>query len=193
MEDSKIKKLWDEFHVPRNIQRHMEAVAKITIRLGKRLIDRGEVLNLRILRQAALLHDLAKAITVFDKPGFKSEDPKIEDIQAWNNLKDYYKEMTDSEITALVLRDIGELEMADIVRKHHFTSVIEEGNEPKTIAEKLLYYADKLVLHDREVSLEERLKDFNERYGGDERMPDKIKQARKAAREIEKEMKTKLE
>ena len=175
--------------MPRNIRKHMEKVSDVAVRLGKKLIYKGVDLDLGIVRQAALLHDLAKIITCFD--GFNSfEDTvKVEDLEVWNNIKDKYGDLSDPEITALRLREANEEKIANIVRKHHFTAIVEPGNEPSTWEEKLLYYADKLVLHDREVTLKERLQDFDERYSSEEETPANIKEAQIKIYELEQEIK----
>ncbi|MBU1992784.1 MAG: HD domain-containing protein [Patescibacteria group bacterium] len=190
MEDSVIRNLWEEFHVPRNIRKHMEKVSDISIRLGKKLIDRGIDIDLKRLRQAALLHDLAKIVVCFDDIHKFEDNTKVEDIEVWNKLQTMYEGMKDSEITAMVLRNLNENHLAEIIRKHHFTSVIEEGNAPTTWEEKILYYADKLVMHDKEVTLRARLRDLDKRYSPDGDVPDAVKEAKKKARALEKEIET---
>lgn len=192
MTDQEIKILWEEFHVPRNIQKHMEKVAEIAVRIGKKLIDRKIYVDLKLLRQAGLVHDLAKIIACFDNLNSFEDSVKVCDLEVWNKLKERYDGMTDPEITALVLNQYNESKLADIVRKHHFTSVIEPGNEPKTWEEKVLYYADKLVMHDKEVSLKQRLRDLDKRYSVSGNVPDNIKEAKKRAAQIEKEIEEKL-
>lgn len=178
--------------MPKNIQKHMEKVSEIAVRLGKKLIDRGVPVDLKLLRQAGLVHDLAKIIACFDNLNSFEDSVKVCDLEVWNKLKERYEGMTDPEITALVLNQYSENKLADIVRKHHFTSVVEPGNEPKTWEEKVLYYADKLVMHDKEVTLKQRLRDLDKRYSANEDIPDNIKEAKRRATQIEKEIEGKL-
>ena len=178
--------------MPKNIQKHMEKVSEIAVRLGKKLIDRGVPVDLKLLRQAGLVHDLTKIIACFDNLNSFEDSVKVCDLEAWNKLKERYDGMTDPEITALVLNQRSENKLADIVRKHHFTSVVEPGNEPKTWEEKVLYYADKLVMHDKEVTLKQRLRDLDKRYSADGNVPDNIKEAKKRAAQIEEEIEGKL-
>lgn len=195
MTENDIKNLWIKFHVPKNIQRHMEKVTEIAVRIGKKLIDNKFQVDLKLLRQAALLHDLAKIVTCFSNINSNQFDDavKVEDIEAWNKLSEKYSGMSDCEITKVVLREMGEDKIAEIVRKHHFTSVLKEEESPSTLEEKVLYYADKLVMHDKEVTLEKRMKDLDERYSTNGNIPEYIREAKKRARQIEKEIKAKLE
>lgn len=60
----------------------------------------------------------------------------------------------------------GEFVIASQIRKHRYSSLIDQDKSlrPVTIEEKILYYADKRIMHDKIVSLEERLEDGRLRY-----------------------------
>jgi len=68
--------------------------------------------------------------------------------------KDHAKKMAD------YLRSIGEKEMANLVEKHDFWQI----DNLKTLDEKILYYADKRVYENEEVSIKRRIQESRKRY-----------------------------
>ena len=83
--------------------------------------------------------------------------------------------------------------MATIIRKHDFRSLIAAADEdrPQTLEEKILYYADKRVCHDRIVSLKRRLEDGRKRYFPDGKIPVHDRMIAQKLRTLEKELLTK--
>jgi len=130
-----IIKIWDELDVPENVRSHMVKVAGVCSFLcGK--IRSGGCENLRI---AALLHDIFKVAAVKDHEKRASE---------------YIKKIPGIDGS-----------VAEIVRKHGFKSISASSDDALfSIEEKILYYADKRVLHSRIVNLGERLEDGKKRY-----------------------------
>ena len=63
---------------------------------------------------------------------------------------------------ARLVKKLGYPEVANVISKHTLYKL--KNNEPKTIEEKIVFYADKRVKHDKIVTLEERYKDLKERY-----------------------------
>ncbi len=150
-------KLIEKYHMPRNIFEHSLLVNKIAMFLAKRLKDVGEPVDLKLVEAASLLHDIAKYKTLVDgKHG--EEDYKL-------------------------LMAEGCEEVAVVAKKHIFTSVLDEG--PKTWEEKIVFYADKRVMHSKIVTLEEREEDLKRRY---RHVIDEIIKADDAAKKIEKEI-----
>ena len=66
---------------------------------------------------------------------------------------------------AQYLEGLGFRKVADIVRQH--VRLDQDSTSPLITEEKIVHYADKRVLHDRVVTLEERHHDILERYGID--------------------------
>ncbi|MBI4448035.1 HD domain-containing protein [Candidatus Woesearchaeota archaeon] len=64
---------------------------------------------------------------------------------------------------AELLENLGYEEVAEIVKKHGFECL--EKNPPKTIEEKIVFYADKRDEWGQIVTLEERFEKLKERYG----------------------------
>jgi uncharacterized protein len=168
MTENELINLIRQYHVPRNIMAHMKKVAGVCLFIGTKLLKKGENLDLTLLRQAALLHDIVK-LCDFENLNLQGiEGFTAEDIQFWSGLiRTCHK---DGHITAAcnILLDLGEPVIAQIIKKHRYTSVIDKSKDerPDTWEEKILYYADKRVTHDKIVSIKERLDYGRERYFG---------------------------
>jgi hypothetical protein len=127
----------------------------------------GFKIDLKILRQGAMLHDIVKVCDFkeLDLENF-TEIYTAADVQFWTQLiKAAHK---DGHVLAAynILKGLGEDELAVIVKKHGYNSLIDEkkSERPQTWEEKIVYYADKRVMHDQVVSLAERLEDGRRRY-----------------------------
>lgn len=53
--------------------------------------------------------------------------------------------------------------LALTIKKHRYTALLDEKERPATWEEKLVYYADKRVMHDRIVPLKVRLQEAHKR------------------------------
>ena len=56
--------LWQKYAMPENIQQHSKIVANIAVQIAKRAQDFGVDINVDLVRQSALLHDLGKAYSL---------------------------------------------------------------------------------------------------------------------------------
>lgn len=124
--------------VPSHVFVHCLKVEQVACYLANVLNDHGENLDLHLVEAAALLHDITKI------DGFQSGQ--------------------DHAMTAgALLRSLGYPRVAEVV-EHHIVvpSEIELG---WVTEEELINYADKRVMHDRIVTLEERFEDLLRRYG----------------------------
>ena len=79
-----------------------------------------------------------------------------------------------------LVKKLGYPEVAQVMLRHTLYKI--ENNEPKTIEEKIVFYADKRVKNDEIVSMEERYKDLKERYNVD------LSWEMEFSRKIEKEL-----
>src|SRR3989338_10920894 len=61
---------------------------------------------------------------------------------------------------AKLVKKLGYPDVARVISKHTLYNL--KNNEPKTIEEKIVFYADKRAKNDKIVSLEERYKDIKE-------------------------------
>ena len=121
-----------------HIVAHSIQVCRIGVCLVDHLKLQGIQMDGQLVQAAALLHDITKTRS------FETEENHA---------------LTGGQ----VLTDYGYPEIGDLVRQH---VRLDSYSEPKDIAEaEIINYADKRVLHDRIVSLDERLHYIQERYG----------------------------
>jgi uncharacterized protein len=126
------------YEVPDNVVEHSRVVSQIARALCRELNRRGEGLDSALVEAASLLHDIAKVAS------FRTRE-------------------NHSLAGARLLRQLGFLEVAEVVRQH---VVLDRGLDPGRVTEAaVVNYADKRVRHTQIVSLAERFKDLKERYG----------------------------
>ena len=127
-----------EMHMMENIVRHSLQVCRVAELLVQQLGENGRTLNRDLVQAAALLHDITKtrSLTTGEK---------------------------HSESGCDLLVDRGYTEVGDIVRQHVKLDTYFESDTPSEA--EIVNYADKRVLHDRIVSLDERMAYILERYG----------------------------
>lgn len=157
MTESDLQQLILDYDPPLHVQRHCRTVADFAVFIGKRLIEKKHTIDLDLLEQSALLHDLVRVVDfkVFD-PSHFPDLVTTQQIQHWEKLREKYKGSHHADAAAQILRERGWPKHAAIVEKHKFLQ-IKIGFS--TWEEKLLYYADKRSKHDTIVLLQERLDD----------------------------------
>jgi uncharacterized protein len=124
--------------VPDHIINHSLLVDCVARLLTRILNEQGENLDMRLVTAAALLHDITKM------DGLRTGE---------NHAK------TGGDL----LRHLGYSRVADVVECH--VVVPDPRMHPKVTEEEIVNYADKRVMHDRIVNLEERFQDLKLRYG----------------------------
>ncbi|MGZ3493471.1 MAG: HDIG domain-containing metalloprotein [Thermodesulfobacteriota bacterium] len=138
-------RLMGEYGMLENIISHSLAVAKVALLLSVELNKKGQKIDLRLVEAASLLHDLTKTECLKTK-----EDHALTGCQ--------------------LLKRIGYERVAEVVARHIW---LGKKVDPSCICEEeIVNYADKRVMHDRVVSLEERFRDLKERYGKQGRAED---------------------
>ncbi len=120
--EDQAKKLWDKYGLPEGKRRHVELVAKVAQIFTRKcqMLNAKCQINEKLLVAAALLHDIDKNAPKL--PGEKHPDAAVR-----------------------ILREEGMGEVADLVRTHALHAILNPAIAPKTIEEKLLYLADKMV------------------------------------------------
>jgi HD superfamily phosphodiesterase len=120
-------------------------VAKVALFISTELNKRGQRISLDLVEAASLLHDLTKT-------------------ECLKTKEDHAK--TGSQL----LRGMGYERVGEVVAQHIW---LGKEADPLTISEEeIVNYADKRVMHDRIVSLEERFNDLKDRYGKDQKAID---------------------
>ena len=150
-------------HVPRHIIRHCQATADLAVELAEKIAANGIEVNVDFVHRACLLHDIMR-VCDFTKPIEHIFDDGVseEDLQKWRQLSERYKGIRHEQAGYEFLKDKYP-EIAVAIKKHAYKALIEKDNCPETIEEKLVYYADKRVMHDKVVSLAERLEEGHSR------------------------------
>ncbi len=146
-----------------NIKAHSLAVCSYALGLAQAVNACGCSFDLAAIEAAALLHDITKTRS----------------LETGEN---------HARTGADLLRELGFAPIAGMVQGH----VIPERNGAGLTGEELLSYADKRVLHDRVVSLEERFSYLYERYGRSEETIERIGRARLRTQEIEDKLRALL-
>lgn len=130
-------KLMQDFNMLPNIVSHSKQVMKIALKLVDNLTN-GSSIDRTLVIAGALLHDITKTRSL--------ETGERHDI-------------TGGEL----LRKMGFPEVAYIVEQHVFFTNFNP-NGPLEERE-IVYYADKCVMHDKVVSVHQRVEDLLARYG----------------------------
>ena len=129
--------MWDML-MPEHIVVHSMQVCRVATCLTDHLTSTGNHLDGQLIRAAALLHDITK-----NRSFETAENHALTGGQQ--------------------LADMGYPEIGNLVRQH---VRLDNYSDPKDISEAVIVnYADKRVLHDRIVSLDERMRYIQERYG----------------------------
>ncbi len=121
-----------------NIVSHSLEVAKVALFISVELNKKGRTVDLGLVEAASLLHDLTKA-----------ECLKTKDDHA--------------QTASRQLKRMGYERVGDVVAQHIW--LVKEGDPSYVSEEEIVNYADKRVMHDRIVPLEERFSDLKARYG----------------------------
>ena len=126
-----------EVDMPDHIQAHSCLVCRVALVLTDGLITAGIQIDRKLVRAAALLHDITK--------------PRS--FQTGEN---------HAQTGGVYLTEMGFPEVGDIVRQHVMLDHYFAKEEPD--AAEVVNYADKRVLHDRVVPLDDRMTYILHRY-----------------------------
>lgn len=155
--------LLKEYHVPSRIVRHSLAVAKLAVFLAERLNEKGIAIDIDLVERACLLHDLAR-VRDFRECDYGNLKQTVtdQDKAKWRQIRTRYKASCHEDVAYDLLKEKYPA-IASTIKKHRYEAVLDEKDRPSTWEEKLVYYADKRVKHDRIVTLKERLEDAHHR------------------------------
>lgn len=161
--DKQINAWQTDVCLPENVRDHCDTVADVAARLAAHLHSLGTIVRSDALAKAAKTHDLLRFLDF--KPGAAPSHvsaSKEEEEEKWTELRDRFPGMRHEEAASFFLHEHGFDAVSSIVRTHG----LAYAHSPQaTIEQLLLYYADKRVVHDAVVSLQERFDDFKKRYG----------------------------
>ena len=152
-----------ECHVPVHIVKHCKAVAKLAVFMAKRLAENAIPVDADLVDRACLLHDIFR-VCEFPLEDFSRFEQLVteEDKTKWRRLKEQHGGARHEDAACAYLRDAYPI-LAQIIRKHRYTAIVDNQDKPRTWEEKLVYYADKRAMHDTIVPLQERLDEAHKR------------------------------
>lgn len=139
-----------------NIRRHSLTVSRVAVRLASMLNEHGSDYDVAEIEAAALLHDITKTRS----------------LETGEN---------HSLTGAATVASLGYGSVADIIRQH----VTPDTDGRCITAAEIVSYADKRVLHDHVVPLDERFEYLKVRYGRSDRDIHRIEAARLQTEHIE--------
>lgn len=143
-----------------NIVAHSRQVMRVSLVITDNLKN-GLSINRNLVMAAALLHDITKA---------RSLETREPHDQSGGEL----------------LRELGFARIGEIVKQH---VILLDFNPQERLEEReIINYADKRVMHDRIVSLAERVEDLIQRYGTAKEIKYLIQQNASQAFAIEKKI-----
>ena len=122
---------------PPNVIEHCKTVCKFAEELADSLIKKNIEVNKKLVIASAMLHDIER-----EKDNHIIEGAKL-------------------------LKSMGFPQVSEVTRKHGLYKIKDEYLRPKTIEEKIVFYADKRVIGNKIVSLNERVEDLKKRYNID--------------------------
>lgn len=153
--------LWDKYHMPENIRAHSSQVARLAVAVSEVLRESGADVHVPSVRAAALLHDIGKYFTILHGGSHGQVGA------AW------------------VMRETRNPHIAQAVLQHVRWMWDVDASRDCWLLSFCIIYADKRVMHDKVVSLQERYEDLLVRYGHTDDAKRRIDDANKQGQEIE--------
>lgn len=123
--------------MPAHIQAHSRMVCAVALLLADGLLSAGLVVNRELVQASALLHDITKTRS------FRTGENHAQTGGAY-------------------LSGLGYYEVGEIIRQHVILDTYFEAETPSEA--EVVNYADKRVLHDRIVPLDDRMNYILHRY-----------------------------
>lgn len=150
-----------EVYLPKNIAQHCDLVADVTDRLTESLLQQGHIVRPFLLRRSAELHDLLRFVD-FNEEILEKEDNGVQ----WRTLQKQFSGLSHERAAQAFLSQRGFDAVGEVVSRH--------GSDVlTTVEQRLLFYADKRVCHEKIVTIEERFRDLSQRYWGGKISPEK--------------------
>ncbi|MBU1327152.1 HD domain-containing protein [Patescibacteria group bacterium] len=161
--EDQCRQLWEKYHLPEKKRRHVELVACVARFLSQQLtINNSQLtINHSLLVAGALLHDIDSKVPKLS--GEKHPDAGVR-----------------------VLKIEGLAKIAQLIKTHALHTILDRHSCPKTLEEKILFLADKMVKYDI-ITVDERF-----RLWGNESLSDAEQRVLRAAypkvKALEKEL-----
>lgn len=152
----------DDVMLPAHIRAHCHKVAELCELFATHLLERGVVVRKTAVQRAGLVHDLLRFVDFNPDAAPQSHKYDQQKEDHWETLRQHYAGMKHEEACATFLKKRGFHALADIIAVHGLQLPMPNR---VTIEQQILFYADKRVALDKIVTVDERFRDFRERYG----------------------------
>lgn len=150
--------------MPKNIFDHTEKVVKVAMFIASRFKAKDISLNIDLIHRSAMLHDVFRFIDFKDIYSPIGDKPDEKTLKVWREIIEKYDGLGHPEATYRHFK-AAYPEMATVIRKHAYKSVIAEDDlKLNTWEEKILTYSDKRVSHDKIVSIKDRFEEGHTRW-----------------------------
>ncbi len=159
-----MERWYARYLLPDWLARHSLLVRDVASWIARRFAERGTRLDIEAIEAAAALHDVGKTPLL-------AGDPR-----------------EHNDLSALVLAAEGLPHLAELARRHIVYAVREPDLAPRTLEEKIVYYADRRAGQEL-TSLEERVRDLARRFP---REAERILSTLEPAKALERELLTTL-
>lgn len=161
--EKEVQAWYKETRIQPHIIKHMECVATMTDNVVTSLLRNQRCIRKKAVHAAALCHDILRYADFKDTQAGNYPTSSDEEKTIWNTMKETYG--TPHELAAeKFLQAKGYPDIGYIVRTHRGGGM-DHAEQPKTIEQIVLMYADKRSLNDTSVTVDERFDDFMKRYG----------------------------
>lgn len=160
-DESECLALLNKYLTPSHIVLHSKMVWEVGKLVGEGLLRQGHYVDMDLLRASCLLHDIGKYPCIVDGSGY--HDVRGEQILGGEGLPN----------------------VARIVVQH----VVLRGSKNRPIAEEhILFYADKRVVHDEIVGLDERFIYLEKTYGRSDKSISKLLEMKEETMNLEEKI-----
>jgi hypothetical protein len=155
--------IFTRYHTPPNIRLHGKRVADVCAFIGREFEDQ---VDMNMLVFGAVIHDFQKMVGKLQiELKYFKEPPSYQDMDTWREQTIKHQGLDHANAASNELMELGYPEkLAILVFKHDYSRIDDPDLAPRTLEEKILFYADKRVLHHGVVSLDERFVDGEKRY-----------------------------
>ena len=142
-----VLELWDKYNLDDSVRKHCITVAKIAVSIAEHIKQNGYDVDITCVLKGALLHDIGRTIT---------HDPFKHFIKSAEILR---KENVDEKIVKIVERHFSVGITAEEAKK---LGLAPKDYMPETLEEKIVSFADNMVMGSKQGSFREFMKRLDE-------------------------------
>lgn len=182
--DAEIAEWIQEVKLPEHIVKHMDQVTSVADRMCTQLLSQGRIVRASAVHAAAKAHDLLRYVDFKSWTTDTFYAPTEAERQVWGRIKERYG-VPHEHALERYMQDKGFREIGEIISKHRGSCDDPRGAvNVWTVEQMVVAYADKRMLFDTPVTLDERFDDLCKRYGNNTENSER-KAWRKTMKEVE--------